>query len=86
MELDMEITLKIIAVGNGMAGKTSLLTRYAKGVMTDGYKKTIGTDFMERDVTTKSGENIRLLLWDTAGQYSINICKKHHPNPFFYHC
>ena len=56
-------------VGNGMVGKTSLITRFATGRMTDGYKKTIGTDFMEKAMTLHStGEEVRLMLWDTAGQ------------------
>jgi Ras-related protein Rab-23 len=68
-ETDMETSLKIIVVGNGQVGKTSLATRYAKGVMTDNYKKTIGTDFMEKDLILKgTGETVKLMLWDTAGQ------------------
>lgn len=35
--------LQVIVVGNGQVGKTSMLTRFAKGVMTESYKKTIGT-------------------------------------------
>jgi len=54
-------------VGNGEVGKTSLITRYAAGVMTDQYKKTIGTDFFEKDCHVKSGY-VKLHLWDTAGQ------------------
>lgn len=65
----MDVSLKVIVVGNGMVGKTSMITRFAKGVMTDNYKKTIGTDFMEKDIVVRSsGENIKLMLWDTAGQ------------------
>ena len=67
MELDMEVSLKVIVVGNGMVGKTSLITRYATGRMTDTYKKTIGTDFMEKTIEL-SGEQVKLMLWDTAGQ------------------
>ena len=39
----MSVSLKVIVVGNGMVGKTSMITRFATGRMTDGYKKTIGT-------------------------------------------
>jgi len=68
-EQDMEVTLKVIVVGNGCVGKTSMITRYAKGVMTDNYKKTIGTDFFEKDCVMRgSNEVVKLLLWDTAGQ------------------
>ena len=68
-EMDVEVSLKVIVVGNGMVGKTSLITRFATGRMTAGYKKTIGTDFMEKEMTVAgSGETVRLMLWDTAGQ------------------
>lgn len=66
---EMDINLKVIIVGNGKVGKTSMLTRFAKGVMTDTYKKTIGADFMEKEISLPdSGEAVRLMLWDTAGQ------------------
>lgn len=65
----MDVSLKVILVGNGMVGKTSMITRFARGVVTENYKKTIGTDFMEKDITLRStSETIKLLLWDTAGQ------------------
>lgn len=62
-------TLKVIVVGNGNAGKTSMTTRYAKGRYTGTYKKTIGVDFMEKTVELRDlGETINLMIWDTAGQ------------------
>ncbi|KAF0682588.1 Aste57867_25295 [Aphanomyces stellatus] len=64
---DFEKTLKVCVVGNGNVGKTSLTTRYAKGRFTNNYKKTIGVDFMER-VITIDGEDVHLMIWDTAGQ------------------
>ena len=33
-------TVKIIVVGNGGVGKTSLIRKYCKGQFTDEYKKT----------------------------------------------
>lgn len=68
-ETDLETEIKVIIVGNGQVGKTSMITRFAKGVFTDSYKKTIGTDFMEKEIFVRaSGENAKLMLWDTAGQ------------------
>lgn len=69
MTQEMDVSLKVIVVGNGRVGKTSMITRFAKGVKTDEYKKTIGTDFMEKEITlASSGDNVKLMLWDTAGQ------------------
>ncbi|OQR97994.1 ras family GTPase [Thraustotheca clavata] len=64
---DFEKTLKVIVLGNGNVGKTSLTTQYAKGRFTSNYKKTIGVDFMERTVHI-DGEDVHLMIWDTAGQ------------------
>lgn len=62
-------TLKVIVVGNGNVGKTSMTTRYAKGKYTGNYKKTIGVDFMEKSVELRDlGETVNLMIWDTAGQ------------------
>lgn len=65
---DFEKSIKVIIVGNGRVGKTSMMMRYTKGVMTDKYKKTIGTDFCEKDLELDTGDEVKLMLWDTAGQ------------------
>ena len=41
---------KVVIVGNGAVGKSSLIQRYCKGIFTKDYKKTIGVDFMERQI------------------------------------
>lgn len=69
LEQDVDATLKVIVVGNGQVGKTSMITRFAKGIFTNEYKKTIGVDFLEKKMyLTMTGEDITFLLWDTAGQ------------------
>jgi len=69
LEQDVDTTLKVIVVGNGQVGKTSMITRFAKGIFTNEYKKTIGVDFLEKkDFLTAVGEDVTFLLWDTAGQ------------------
>lgn len=42
------VTVKVIVVGNGGVGKTSMTTLYAKGRFTDTYKKTIGASELVR--------------------------------------
>mmetsp|Transcript_2059 Transcript_2059/g.3844 ORF Transcript_2059/g.3844 Transcript_2059/m.3844 type:complete len:252 (-) Transcript_2059:101-856(-) len=69
LEQDIDVTLKVIVVGNGQVGKTSMITRFAKGIFTNEYKKTIGVDFLEKRLQVKEiGEEVTYLLWDTAGQ------------------
>jgi len=69
LEQDVDVTLKVIVVGNGQVGKTSMITRFAKGIFTNEYKKTLAVDFLEKKLTLDtSGEEVTYLLWDTAGQ------------------
>lgn len=69
IEQDVDTTLKVIVVGNGQVGKTSMITRFAKGIFTNEYKKTIGVDFLEKKMYLNAhGEDVTFLLWDTAGQ------------------
>lgn len=45
---DIEIPIKVLIVGNGAVGKSSMIQRYCKGIYTNDYKKTIGVDFLEK--------------------------------------
>eukprot|EP00760_Papus_ankaliazontas_P038132 PhM_4_TR8873/c0_g1_i1/m.40835/K06234/RAB23; Ras-related protein Rab-23 len=66
---NVDSSVKIIVVGNGGVGKTSMLRRFCKGEFTNDYKKTVGTDFLEKNVFLKATDQIvNLMLWDTAGQ------------------
>mmetsp|Transcript_20202 Transcript_20202/g.51171 ORF Transcript_20202/g.51171 Transcript_20202/m.51171 type:complete len:249 (-) Transcript_20202:284-1030(-) len=68
-EEDFDRELKVLVVGNGGVGKTSMIRRFCKGMFTDEYKKTIGVDFLEKALYVDAlGEEVRFMLWDTAGQ------------------
>lgn len=41
---------QVVIVGNGGVGKSSMIQRYCKGTFTREYKKTIGVDFLERQI------------------------------------
>lgn len=71
----MEVALKVVVVGNGAVGKSSMIQRYCKGIFTRDYKKTIGVDFLERQIDV-GGEDVRLMLWDTAGQEEFDAITK----------
>ena len=47
-EEEVETAIKVVVVGNGAVGKSSMIQRYCKGTFTSEYKKTIGVDFLER--------------------------------------
>ncbi|XP_045474979.1 ras-related protein Rab-23 [Harmonia axyridis] len=74
-EEELEVALKVVIVGNGGVGKSSMIQRYCKGVFTKDYKKTIGVDFLERQIEV-DGEDVRLMLWDTAGQEEFDAITK----------
>ncbi len=58
---------KITLFGPGGVGKTSLLLRYIKDYFAEDLKKTIGSNFLIKDVDIE-GTTVRLLLWDIGGQ------------------
>ena len=66
--------IKIIVVGNGAVGKTSMIRRFCHGVFGETYKKTLGVDFAEkRDYHVESiDETLTMHVWDTAGQEEYN--------------
>ncbi|XP_028406342.1 ras-related protein Rab-23-like [Dendronephthya gigantea] len=74
-EEDVETAIKVVVVGNGAVGKSSMIQRFCKGIFTKDYKKTIGVDFLERQVSIDS-EDVRLMLWDTAGQEEFDAITK----------
>jgi len=74
-EEELETAIKVVVVGNGAVGKSSMIQRYCKGIFTKDYKKTIGVDFLERQIEV-NGEDVRLMLWDTAGQEEFDAITK----------
>jgi len=58
-----EFKFKITLFGPGGVGKTSLLLRYIKDYFSNDLKKTIGSNFLIKDVEI-DGKGVRLLLWD----------------------
>jgi len=58
---------KITLFGAGGVGKTSLLLRYIKKTFNEDLKKTIGSNFLIKDVNIDN-KKVRLLLWDIGGQ------------------
>nr|CCC93960.1 putative small G-protein [Trypanosoma congolense IL3000] len=65
--------IKIILVGDGAVGKTALLRRFADGEFVEQYKSTAGVEYVEKTISLPLiGTRLKLVLWDTAGQESVN--------------
>ena len=61
---------KVIIIGPGAVGKTSLLHRFVENKFSFRYKLTIGADFLSKIIThPKDPEaTIKLQIWDIGGQ------------------
>ncbi len=72
-----EMMFKIVLIGDGTVGKTSIRRNY----LGEGFKKshlpTIGVDFAQRYVSHKGG-SVRLVIWDLAGQPSFKNVRSHY--------
>ena len=62
-----KFTFKVIVIGDGRVGKTSLIKKFTKGKFQEDYIKTIGAQFSKFEAEI-SGDTIKLLFWDIAGQ------------------
>lgn len=66
----MDTQLKLVCVGDGCVGKTSLLITYSVGTFPEEYVPTVFDNYE----TSILHENVQhsLVLWDTAGQESYD--------------
>ncbi|XP_060272615.1 ras-related protein Rab-28 isoform X1 [Ovis aries] len=67
-EESLDRQLKIVVLGDGTSGKTSLATCFAQETFGKQYKQTIGLDFFLRRITLPGSLNVTLQVWDIGGQ------------------
>uniref|UniRef100_A0AC35FV51 Ras-related protein Rab-28 n=1 Tax=Panagrolaimus sp. PS1159 TaxID=55785 RepID=A0AC35FV51_9BILA len=63
-----EMALKLVVVGDGTTGKTSLCTRFAQKNFNKKYTQTVGVDFFSRLMMLKPKISVLLQIWDIGGQ------------------
>ena len=68
---DDENVLKLVILGEGRVGKTSILLKYFKKTFNEKETSTINPAFYEKKVNL-SGKSAQLKFWDTAGQEQFN--------------
>ncbi|CAA7263615.1 unnamed protein product [Cyclocybe aegerita] len=63
-------TVKLVVIGSSGVGKTSLRGKYISGRFSNGYRATIGADFITKTLPhpTDPEQMVTLQIWDTAGQ------------------
>lgn len=66
-EDDGDQRVKLVVVGDGAVGKTSLLKTFADGVFPKKYVPTVFENYT-KPLELNDGRKINLMLWDTAGQ------------------
>lgn len=59
--------IKIVFVGESGTGKTSIITRYARGLFPEDTSSTVGAAYFPKTYM-KDGVEFEMSLWDTAGQ------------------
>nr|XP_048704812.1 ras-related protein Rab-28 isoform X3 [Caretta caretta] len=60
--------LKLVVLGDGTSGKTSLATRFAQEAFGKQYRQTVGLDFFLKRITLPGNLNVTLQVWDIGGQ------------------
>ena len=73
--------IKIVTLGNTSVGKSSFIIKYIENKFTYNYIATLGLDFKQKKIKLKDGKDVRLRIFDTAGQerfrsVSVSFIKK----------
>src|SRR5688572_22559157 len=67
-----EMLLKALVVGDsfksGRPGKTALINRMVHSIFAELHKSTVGVDFAVTNLHLRNGTDVKLQLWDLAGQ------------------
>lgn len=63
----MEREVKVVILGEGRVGKTSLLLKFVRDQFDEHEESTVNANFLQKSLDVE-GQSISLNIWDTAGQ------------------
>lgn len=76
--MDCDYLLKMIIIGNTGVGKTSIVKRFVDNMFDKHQETTIGVEFGSKKFLV-SGHQVKLQLWDTAGQETfLSVTKSYY--------
>jgi small GTP-binding protein len=69
---------RVLLLGDSSVGKTCFLLRYCDKTFQEAHLSTIGLDYRLKSMTLTIGKNIKLQIWDTAGQDRFRAITKNY--------
>ena len=69
---------KVLLLGDTTVGKTCFLMKYTDKTFQEVHMSTIGLDYRLKSMTLKGGKNVKLQIWDTAGQDRFRAITKNY--------
>jgi small GTP-binding protein len=77
MTTDIHIfTFKVVLIGDGAVGKSSLMRRFVENRFESTYQFTIGVDISAKDVKYEEGKYAKLSIWDMGGQERFKVLRR----------
>ena len=73
-----EFVYKVLLLGDSTVGKTCFLLRYCDKTFEDAHLTTVGLDYRLKSMVLKNGKNVKLQIWDTAGQDRFRAITKNY--------
>lgn len=64
----MDRQCKIVLIGDGSVGKSSIIGRFRTEGFAPSYHQTVGVDFFEKRLELRGTQAVKLQIWDIGGQ------------------
>mmetsp|Transcript_47091 Transcript_47091/g.56954 ORF Transcript_47091/g.56954 Transcript_47091/m.56954 type:complete len:217 (+) Transcript_47091:87-737(+) len=62
------VNFKVVLLGEGRVGKTSIMIRYVENTYTDRRSSTLSASYLDKRISLPHFGDANLSIWDTAGQ------------------